>query len=204
MPLPEAQAMADLIFLVFFEKVFLLILGDAILGFAITQKLYSIKPALDPGAITCIRSELTCNQFLASLSCFLGLPSILNHMSGRLGETMANWTTDFMYYFQESNTVIGKNAGNTLAEKALLFWKDMKPAPKAMGYIFGAIIGAIFVDCGYKFEVIQQVLDDVLFKHWWLRFEALSQKEGRFRVATYMKELQRKINDLKCHQLVAE
>lgn len=61
-------------------------LGDAVLGFVVTQFIFALRPELDPGKMTGLKGELVGNQFLACVSLSLCLPNYMNHMVEDLGK----------------------------------------------------------------------------------------------------------------------
>ena len=56
-------------------------LGDAILDYLITRRLFQLFPDLDPGSITDLRSALVNNVLFASIAVQLGLHKVLKHLS---------------------------------------------------------------------------------------------------------------------------
>jgi len=52
-----------------------------------------------------------------------------------------------------------------------LFWEDLITAPKAAGDILESLIGAVYLDSGLRMEKVWDVIDRVLIKRWWSRFE---------------------------------
>lgn len=165
-------------------------LGDAILGFIATAKIYALEPKLEPGPFTSLRSELVCNQFLGVLSCALGLPHYINHSNVGVGTSMTEWDEEvqagYTSEYEPSNA---------------LYWNRLKTSPKVLGDVYEAILGAVFVDSNFSMEAVAAVLDLTLFTPWWSRFEGLV-NEGDFEGKHPVKELQELLNIHKCYGLI--
>lgn len=129
-------------------------LGDSILGFIVTTFIYKLQPELAPGPLSDLRSELVHNQFLGSVSCSLGLPRMLDHMSTELGRSLSVWTAKFMAKLEETNGIIEKKNQN-LDASILMFWNHLETAPKTLGDIFESVVGAVFLDSGFQIEPIE-------------------------------------------------
>ena len=185
---------------------FRLFLGDAILGFAVTKRIFKIGN-LSPGQITDLRRELVSNQFLGCISYFLGLHLSLNHTSEILLNAMSTWGSSFAKKLDESSHAMQsalENGEPLVDEEILLFWNRMEPSPKVMGDIFEAILGAVFVDSGFQMEQIDLVLENVMFSCWWPRFSGLMEKDKGLQIKHPMRTLIDIIHSLKCRHFSSE
>jgi dsRNA-specific ribonuclease len=112
-------------------------LGDAIFDLLISKYLFSLSPSLSPGEITNWRSYVACNQFLGSLSVQLGLYKVLQHSSQALQVDI-----DAFAHSIETSSVMN--------------------APKVLGDLFEAIIGAIFIDSSGNIDLIFSIVQNIV------------------------------------------
>jgi dsRNA-specific ribonuclease len=147
-------------------------LGDSILGIIITDFVFALEPPLDPGNMSEIRTELYHNQFLAAVATKLGLPKFMSHMSVPLGTTHANWISNFERKFKETEELIAHDADN-FDPTVLMFWNHMETAPKTLGDLYEAMLGAVFLDSGFQMEPVKDMIQRTLLEPWWPRMKPL-------------------------------
>ncbi|KAI8901112.1 hypothetical protein BC833DRAFT_183137 [Globomyces pollinis-pini] len=180
-------------------------LGDSVLGYVVTKFLYKLKPSLQPGPLSDLRSELVNNQFLGAITISLGFHNYLSHMNEELGMAISTWATDFQILFASTELAIGDVEKSTVTEtEKLLFWNYMAACPKTIGDIYESILGAVYLDSDFKMEFVEKVMEKTLFEPWWHRFSILINDKEGIQSKHPMRELSDLINTLKCNALVME
>ena len=131
-------------------------LGDAVADFCVVRYLYEKYPELGPGELTALKGNVVSNEAFARTSVALGLHKFLCHASIAMTEEVESYigtVTQDLTVDKE----LGAHGGfkRSLGEIA---------APKVLGDIFEAIIGAIFVDSGLQqaWRVCMRLLGDSL------------------------------------------
>ncbi|KAJ3207833.1 hypothetical protein HDU82_003263 [Entophlyctis luteolus] len=137
-------------------------LGDAILGFTISQKIYELPQQLDPGKLTGLKDEIINNQFLAVASMRCGLHKLVIHGTAALAQAFAEFGV--LVEAARENSASSKSADEKL------FWQDLPVAPKTISDVLEALIGAVFVDSGCDFDVVHGLIHRVLIRPWWHLF----------------------------------
>jgi endoribonuclease Dicer len=160
------------------------------------QHIYKLNPKLMPGALSDLRSEMVHNQFLGSVSCSLGFPKLLNHLSTTLGMTITNWVTKFEAKLVESNELI--ETQEDLDGDVLFFWNQLETAPKVLGDIYESMLGAVFLDSGFRIEQVAAVVEKTLIAPWWHRFKLLIRGSEGLQIKHPVRLLAEHIVVLKC------
>lgn len=128
-------------------------LGDAVLGYVITEFLFRLDETLDPGELTQARSALVCNQFLGFVSAQLGFPAQMQYKSTKLAQSISSYFHEYAFVMNEA--------------KGGLPWMQISSCPKAVADLVESIIGAVFVDSGFDVPVVWKVVDCMLVQPWW-------------------------------------
>jgi dsRNA-specific ribonuclease len=147
-------------------------LGDAVLGVVITRFVFELTPPLGPGKMSELRTELYQNQFLAAVATKLGLPKFMSHMSVPLGTTHTEWISKFDKRYRETEELIAEDA-DLFDPTVLMFWNHLETAPKTLGDLYEAMLGAVFLDSGFKLEPVKQIIQRTLLDLWWPRMKPL-------------------------------
>lgn len=171
------------------------------MGFIVTEFVYGLKPDLNPGKITALRTEMYHNQFLAAVSIRLGLPRFLSHMSVPLAKVIQDWIAKFYPVYQETEQLIQSGEYEKEPE-TLLFWNYLPSAPKTLGDIYESLVGAVFLDSGFDINVIRDLVHKTLISPWWSRFEQLMQGSDGLRIDQPIRCFTDLIFELKCTQSV--
>lgn len=124
-------------------------LGDAVLDYLITAYLFEHCKDFSPGKITDIRSAIVNNTTLSCLCVKNNLHQFIFHESGILGETIKK----FEKYQIENNHKLTDNVQIQEADIA-----DSVNIPKALGDVFEALLGAIFLDSYHNLELVWNIL----------------------------------------------
>lgn len=124
-------------------------LGDAVLDFLITACLFEHCKDFSPGKITDIRSAIVNNTTLSCLCVKNKLHQFIVHESASLGETIKK----FEKYQIENNHKLTDNVQIQEADIA-----DSVNIPKALGDVFEALLGAIFLDSFHNLELVWKIL----------------------------------------------
>jgi dsRNA-specific ribonuclease len=96
----------------------------------------------------------------------------MSHMSVPLGKVHENWITAFEEKLKETNLLIELN-GEDVDASIFMFWNEMETAPKTLGDLYEALLGAVFLDSGFKIEPVQKIIQTTLLDVWWPRIEPL-------------------------------
>ncbi|XP_025190355.1 endoribonuclease Dicer-like [Melanaphis sacchari] len=117
-------------------------LGDALLDFLITTYIIEHCHQKTPGEITDIRSSLVNNLTFSSLSIRIGLHRFILAKSPDMSEAIDR----FYKHQQKNNHKIGHDV-LYLIEEDDCYAAESIDVPKALGDLFEALIGAIYLDC---------------------------------------------------------
>lgn len=124
-------------------------LGDAVLDHLITAYLYEHCGDFSPGKITDIRSALVNNTALSCLCVKNKLHKFILHESEGLGDSINR----FEKYQIKNNHKLTDNV--QIQEEYIA---DYVNIPKALGDVFEAVLGAIFVDSYHNLELVWNIL----------------------------------------------
>ncbi|XP_065874634.1 endoribonuclease Dicer homolog 2-like [Euphorbia lathyris] len=111
-------------------------LGDSVLDYLITAYLYEKYPGLSPGLLTDLRSASVNNDFYAQCAFRKGVHKHILHASQKLQKDIALSTTNS----EHSNISF----------------------PKVLGDVIESLAGAIFVDSGYKKDLVLESIKPLL------------------------------------------
>ncbi|KMU78780.1 hypothetical protein CISG_01820 [Coccidioides immitis RMSCC 3703] len=127
-------------------------LGDALLDMACVEHIYHKHPDKDPQWLTEHKMAMVSNKFLGSVAVRLGLHSHLNHFSTSLQSQITN-------YVEEIEAAELESGDSPDA------WTLTSDPPKCLPDMVEAYIGAIFIDSGFSFEVVEEFFQKFLKKH---------------------------------------
>lgn len=129
-------------------------LGDAIADFCVVRFLYERYPELGPGELTNLKSNVVSNEAFARTAVQLGLQEHLFHGSTSFKAEIEKFT----------RALADENADGKGIHGGLKRCLGEIAAPKVLGDIFEAVIGAIYVDSGLKtvWTVCMRLLADSL------------------------------------------
>ncbi|KAG0347625.1 hypothetical protein BG004_007319 [Podila humilis] len=119
-------------------------LGDAVLDFHVIQYYYHKYSDASPGAITLIKDASVNNQILGALALHWGLAEFLIHNSSSIAAEVERMIV-------ATQAIKEKNVHGRLEGE---YWVDVA-TPKILGDLVESTIGAVFVDCGFDVETIQ-------------------------------------------------
>ncbi|KAI0566485.1 Ribonuclease III [Gracilaria domingensis] len=131
-------------------------LGDAIADFFVVRYLYEMYPELDPGKLTDLKSNVVSNEAFARTSITLGLHNFLYMSSDKLARDVQEFAATVDQDLTQEDELGGHGAfKRNLGELA---------APKILGDVFEAILGAVYVDSGLRhaWKVCMNLLRDSL------------------------------------------
>lgn len=130
-------------------------LGDAVTDFYVVCYLYERYPELGPGELTNLKGNVVSNESYARISVTRGFHKYLYHSSAQVAGEIDN----FVCSMSQDLTMGGSGAHSG-------FKRDLGEiaAPKVLGDIFEAIIGAIYIDSGLTcaWKVCAHLLEDTL------------------------------------------
>lgn len=162
-------------------------LGDAVLGYVVSLFIFQLGLGLDPGKMTGLKSMMVSNQFLAGVCSVLGLSRHMQCGNAGLAETLDNWQRIFMEH-------VGRKTAR------LLFWQDLDPAPKVLGDLYEALLGAVYLDSQLDIDIITGVITSTLITPFWPRYEVLVRTQD-FLLQDPMRQLKDHVYYLPCNGL---
>lgn len=130
-------------------------LGDAVADFFVACHLYERYPECSPGELTDLKGNVVSNESFARVTVTNGIHNFLDHNSG----TLAMEISAFVQSLPQDLTV-GGDGSHSVRKKDY----GEVTAPKALGDVFEAIVGAVFVDAGLgpAWRVCSKLLRDSL------------------------------------------
>ncbi|KAH9278438.1 Endoribonuclease dcr-1 [Echinococcus granulosus] len=126
-------------------------LGDAILDFVVTQRIYKDHPNMDPGELTDLRICLVSNINLAVVAVRSGIYKFLEYLDPNL------WS--FINSFSDA---VSKGVCNVWKLEHDFNERNEMLSYKVLGDMLEAIIGAVFVDSGGVTSVVTGVIYHLL------------------------------------------
>ncbi|EEA28280.1 Dicer-like protein 1 [Talaromyces marneffei ATCC 18224] len=116
-------------------------LGDSLLDMVCIENLYERFPDRDPQWLTEHKMAMVSNKFLGSLAVRLDLHTHLQYFSNPLQGRIAQAVEDAQLAYESHQSVD--------------FWIMIEDPPKCLSDMVEAYLGAIFVDSGFDFGVIE-------------------------------------------------
>eukprot|EP00850_Spirogloea_muscicola_P022108 SM000277S10343 [mRNA] locus=s277:85413:96633:- [translate_table: standard] len=121
-------------------------LGDALLDYMITDKLFVLHANADPGMLTDLRSESVNNEHFAVIACKAPL-----ELHKRLRHRSASLLRQITIFIQSLRT------GDDIDQFGC---EDM--APKVLGDLLESLAGAVFVDTGYDMAATWRIFEPLI------------------------------------------
>ncbi|KAJ5337920.1 hypothetical protein N7452_004648 [Penicillium brevicompactum] len=117
-------------------------LGDALLDMACVEHVFHRFPDRDPQWLTEHKMAMVSNKFLGALAVRLGLHKHLQHFSNAILANITNYTEELRVAEQEVKGEVD-------------YWLSTTDPPKCLPDMLEAYLGAIFVDSGFDYTVIE-------------------------------------------------
>lgn len=137
-------------------------LGDAVLDFLITAFIYERCPHMDPGQLTDLRSALVNNVTLACLTVRNNFHLHMLSQNILLTENIEK----FVEFQNKQNHQVTEHVELLMEEiDVICRMAEYVDVPKALGDIFEAIIGAVFLDSGSDLLVSAMAAFDSFVKY---------------------------------------
>ncbi|KFA55275.1 hypothetical protein S40293_04968 [Stachybotrys chartarum IBT 40293] len=124
-------------------------LGDALLDMTIVDYLFRTFPGTDPQWLTEHKMAMASNQFLGCLCVKLGLHKHLLTTTSALIGLVAQYIAELDLAEKEA---VSESKGAARKD----YWLSASHPPKALPDIVEALVGAMFVDSGYDYSVVQR------------------------------------------------
>nr|CAI5861281.1 unnamed protein product [Callosobruchus analis] len=141
-------------------------LGDAVLDFLVTCYIYEQCDGLTPELLTDLRAALVNNNTFASLLVRLGLHKFMLFINFKLQA----YIDRFVEFLEQKRYQIDDEVLTLLDEDELLLAEQLD-VPKALGDVFEALAGAIYLDCGKDLKTVWKVFHKIM----WNELELFSQ-----------------------------
>ncbi|GAB0134098.1 hypothetical protein EsDP_00002483 [Epichloe bromicola] len=123
-------------------------LGDALLDLAAVDYLYRKFPTADPQWLTEHKMAMVSNHFFACLCVELGLH---RHLL-TTGSSMIGKNAHFAEQLEQAKA--GSWRAGSDGQPSLDFWVSLTQPPKALSDVLEAVVGAMFVDAKYDYQVV--------------------------------------------------
>lgn len=120
-------------------------LGDGILDFLVVKYLFHKYPGFEPGQMTDIKDACVNNHILGALCLEMGLNKRIIHFNSKLIGAITQFARE-VEIIKEN----GEDAGE--------YWSDLD-IPKVLSDVVESILGAIFVDAGFDFQVVENAFN---------------------------------------------
>jgi dsRNA-specific ribonuclease len=117
-------------------------LGDGILDFLVVKYLFHKYPGYEPGQMTDIKDACVNNRVLGTMCMEIGLNKHIIHFSNKLMGAITQFARE-IELIQDRDEKVGE------------YWSDLD-VPKVLSDVVESVLGAIFVDSGFDFEVVQR------------------------------------------------
>ncbi|CAI6082779.1 unnamed protein product [Clonostachys chloroleuca] len=127
-------------------------LGDALLDMSIVDYLFRTFPKADPQWLTEHKMAMVSNQFLGFLCVRLDLHPHMMSTTASLAGQVSQYISDL----EMAEETAKLQAETTGTDMRLDFWLDAPPPPKALPDIVEALVGAMFVDAKYDYDVVHK------------------------------------------------
>lgn len=164
-------------------------LGDALLDMTFVDYLYRQFPEADPQWLTEHKMVMASNQFLGFLCVKLGLQTQLQTMTAHLMSQVSDYVTDL----EKAEEMMEREAADG-ADRRVDFWLDVSAAPKALPDVVEALVGAMFVDSGYDFDVVRRFAQDHVLPYFsdMVRYDTFASRHPVTLLSSHLR------NDLGC------
>ncbi|KAK2977945.1 hypothetical protein RJ640_029400, partial [Escallonia rubra] len=121
-------------------------LGDSVLDYIVTMRLYHTYPGMSPGLLTDLRSASVNNDCYSQSAVKAGLHQHILHASSELHRHI----TATVHQFEQ------------LSLESTYGWESETSFPKVLGDVIESLAGAIFVDSGYNKETVFRSIGPLL------------------------------------------
>jgi endoribonuclease Dicer len=133
-------------------------LGDALHDMACVEYLFHRYPSADPQWLTEHKMAMVSNKFLGCLSVELGFNKTLVSFSSAVQNEIVSYVTELNLAREEAEEEAVR-AGKDRSDYARNYWDQCSSAPKCLPDVVESYIGAMFVDSGYDYSVVQDFFD---------------------------------------------
>lgn len=133
-------------------------LGDALHDMVCVDYLFHRYPGADPQWLTEHKMAMVSNKFLGCLSVELGFNKMLVSFSSAVQSEIVSYVTELNLAREEAQAEAVR-AGGEPSDYARNYWDQCSSAPKCLPDVVESYIGAMFVDSGYDYAVVQQFFD---------------------------------------------
>jgi len=116
-------------------------LGDGILDFLVVRYLFHKYPGYEPGRMTDMKDACVNNRVLGVICLEIGLNKHIIHFSNKLVGAITQFSRE-VDLIKDGSEDIGE------------YWSDLD-VPKVLSDVVESILGAIFVDSGFNFGVVE-------------------------------------------------
>ncbi|KAG2171419.1 hypothetical protein INT43_009080 [Umbelopsis isabellina] len=120
-------------------------LGDGILDFLVVKYLFHKYPGFEPGQMTDLKDACVNNHILGALCLEMGLNKRIIHFNSKLIGAITQFARE-VEIIKEN----GEHAGE--------YWSDLE-IPKVLSDVVESVLGAIFVDAGFDFQVVENAFN---------------------------------------------
>ncbi|PWW79995.1 hypothetical protein C7212DRAFT_355951 [Tuber magnatum] len=127
-------------------------LGDALLDLVCVRYIFQKYPHADPQWLTEHKMAMVSNKFLAMISVEMGFHRKLRRMGASLDHAIRDYEVDIQEARANSNGAVD-------------FWTSLKNPPKCLSDVLEAFIGAVFVDSGFQYSIIERLINTFILPY---------------------------------------
>ncbi|KAB5572445.1 hypothetical protein GE09DRAFT_1099511 [Coniochaeta sp. 2T2.1] len=129
-------------------------LGDALHDMVCVEYLFHRYPGADPQWLTEHKMAMVSNKFLGCLSVELNFHKNMVSFSSAIQKEITTYVEELAIARQEAEEE-AVSAGKDRSEYSRSYWDNCRNAPKCLPDVVESYIGAMFVDSGYDYAVVQ-------------------------------------------------
>jgi endoribonuclease Dicer len=129
-------------------------LGDALFDLAVVTSLFDRFPGKDPQFLTESKMAIVSNHFLGALCVKLGFHKHLRHNHSELTSSIR----DYVVLVEEAHSEAERLAPSQ-PDRLKDYWITVQDPPKCLSDIVESFIGAMFIDSGFQYSVVQDFFD---------------------------------------------
>jgi endoribonuclease Dicer len=129
-------------------------LGDGLFDLAVVTFLFDRFPDKDPQFLTESKMSIVSNRFLGALCVKLGFHKHLRHQHSELTSSIR----DYVALLEEAHAEAERLAPYQ-PDRLKDYWITVQDPPKCLSDIVESYIGAMFIDSGFQYSVVQDFFD---------------------------------------------
>ncbi|KAG0129258.1 hypothetical protein HOY82DRAFT_488379 [Tuber indicum] len=127
-------------------------LGDSVLDLVCVRYMFQKYPHADPQWLTEHKMAMVSNKFLGMVAVEMGFHRKLRRMGSVLDHAIREYEVNIQDAKANSNGAVD-------------FWTSLKAPPKALPDVLEAFIGAVFVDSGFQYNIVERLVNTFILPY---------------------------------------